>query len=70
LKNRQDELKVSQLIGKAAKTGAHAVVGITLKSPLAPVALDLRVKYVILGKGEYKEPERFFTLSARLAFGF
>jgi hypothetical protein len=70
LKTAGEELEVSQLIGKAVRAGAHAVVGIKLKPPVAPLALDLKAKYVMLGKGSYKEPEGFFALSVGLAFGF
>ena len=70
LKTGGEELEVSQLIEKAVRAGAHAVVGMKLTSPGAPLALDLKAKYVMLGKGSYKEPERFFALSVGLAFGF
>ncbi|MCK4417251.1 MAG: hypothetical protein KAV99_03710 [Candidatus Latescibacteria bacterium] len=70
LETGEEELEVSQLIGKAVRAGAHAVVGIKLTPPGAPLALDLKAKYVMLGKGSYKEPERFFALSVGLAFGF
>jgi hypothetical protein len=70
LEDYQAELKVSQLVERAAKAGTHAVFGMKLKPPGAPLALDLKARYLMLGKGSYKKPEGFFALSVGLAFGF
>ena len=62
LKDKSAELDVSEDINLESKFGGHALVGFQFHPPLTPIKFKLEGKYIILPKGDYEEPNSFFTV--------
>lgn len=70
LSGPSDVLTPEDVLEDMTKLGGHALVGLKIKPPAFPLALNLDGKYTVTEGAEYEEPDGFFSTYLGLSFGF
>jgi hypothetical protein len=70
LTSATETLDVDEYVKKGTKTGGHALLGIRVKPPVVPLAIDAQAKYTILPEGDYEEPQTFPSVYVGLLLDF
>lgn len=70
LKNAADALKPDDITDRLTRVGGNVLLGIRLKPPVLPYALNADAKYTFMGAGDYDEPKSFLSIYLSVSMQF
>ena len=70
LTSASEKVDIDEYVKKATKVGIHALLGVRVKPPMVPLAIDAQAKYTRMPEGDYEEPNAFPSVYVGLLLDF